>query len=232
MSSIPGSSKSNASDASSKQAERLLKLRQLHSRRNEARQKNHQEVIEESKRSKLPANYEAKRARADWVLGAEAQREEAARLGKDYSRTKLLEVGADEAERKERRNKKRNPDTGFADFEQATFRQYSRLVQDIKPNMEEYEKAKANLGEAFYAEKNTIVHGLHKDSPEAVNRMVEDLHKQIEKREKYSRRRRHDDDAEIDYINERNMRFNKKLDRFYGEFTTEIKQNLERGTAV
>lgn len=199
---------------------------------NEARQKNHQEVIEENKKSKLPENWEAKKARADWVLEAEAKREKAANLGKDYSRTKLLEVGADEAERKERKNMKRNPDKGFADYEQATIRQYSRLVQDIKPNMEEYEKAKVVLGDAFYAERNTIVHGLHKDSPEAVNRMVEDLHKQIEKREKYSRRRKHDDDAEIDYINERNMRFNKKLDRFYGEFTTEIKQNLERGTAV
>ena len=36
----------------------------------------------------------------------------------------------------------------------------------------------------------------------------------------------------IDYINERNMQFNKKIDRFYGKYTTDIKQNLERGTAV
>lgn len=57
------------------------------------------------------------------------------------------------------------------------------------------------------------------------------LHR-IAKREKYSRRRMHNDDADIDYINERNMKFNKKLERFYGEHTTEIKQNLERGTAV
>ena len=189
-------------------------------------------MLEEDKRSKLPINWEAKKARADWILDTEAQRSEAARQGKDYARTKLLNVGADEAERKERKNRKKNPDTGFADFEQATIRQYSRLVQEIKPNMEEYEQAKNNQGEAFYAGKNTIVHGLHKDTPEAIDRMVEDLHKQIEKREKYSRRRRHDDDAEIDYINERNMRFNKKLDSFYGEFTTEIKQNLERGTAI
>lgn len=90
---------------------------------------------------------------------------------------------------------------------QATIRQYSRLVKEIKPNMEEYDKSKEELGDAFYAGKNTILHGIHKDSPEAVNRMVEDLNKQIEKREKYSRRRRHDDDAEIDYINERNMRY-------------------------
>nr|CAG4642070.1 EOG090X0ECA [Eurycercus lamellatus] len=223
---------SNAESEGSKQSERMKKLRELHLRRNEARKKNHHEVIEEDKRNKLPANYDAKKARADWILGNESRRKEAAERGEDFNRVKLLDVGADDAERKERKNRKRNPDTGFADFEQATIRQYSRLVKEIKPNMEEYEKTKAELGEAFYAGKNTIVHGLHKDTPEAVNRMVEDLHKQIEKREKYSRRRRHDDDAEIDYINERNMRFNKKLDRFYGEFTTEIKQNLERGTAV
>ena len=54
----------------------------------------------------------------------------------------------------------------------------------------------------------------------------------IAKREKYSRRRTHNDDADIDYINDRNMKFNNKLERFYGQYTTEIKQNLERGTAV
>lgn len=54
----------------------------------------------------------------------------------------------------------------------------------------------------------------------------------VAKREKYSRRRMHNDDADIDYINERNMNFNKKLERFYGQHTAEIKQNLERGTAV
>lgn len=54
----------------------------------------------------------------------------------------------------------------------------------------------------------------------------------IEKRSKYSRRRAHNDDADIDYINERNAKFNKKAERFYGKYTAEIKQNLERGTAV
>ncbi|KXJ04233.1 Pre-mRNA-splicing factor syf2, partial [Exaiptasia diaphana] len=67
---------------------------------------------------------------------------------------------------------------------------------------------------------------------EAIDRMVGDLEKQIEKRNKFSRRRAHYDDADIDYINERNMNFNKKLARYYDPFTAEIKQNLERGTAV
>lgn len=57
-------------------------------------------------------------------------------------------------------------------------------------------------------------------------------HVRIEKRAKYSRRRAYNDDADIDYINERNAKFNKKAERFYGKYTAEIKQNLERGTAV
>jgi len=63
-------------------------------------------------------------------------------------------------------------------------------------------------------------------------RILEYLPSRIEKREKYSRRRAHQDEADIDYINERNMKFNKKLARFYDPFTSEIKQNLERGTAI
>ena len=54
----------------------------------------------------------------------------------------------------------------------------------------------------------------------------------IERREKFSRRRTTDEEADIDFINERNQKFNKKLERFYGQYTAEIKQNLERGTAV
>ena len=54
----------------------------------------------------------------------------------------------------------------------------------------------------------------------------------IDKRSKFSRRREFNHDADIDYINERNMRFNKKAARFYDKYTAEIKQNLERGTAL
>ena len=34
--------------------------------------------------------------------------------GEDYDRVKLLEIGADEAERWERKKKKKNPDPGFS----------------------------------------------------------------------------------------------------------------------
>ncbi|KAL1122086.1 hypothetical protein AAG570_003492 [Ranatra chinensis] len=199
---------------------------------NEARQLNHKEVIEEDKRNKLPTNWEARKRRAEWILEDEEKRKQASEGGEDYDRVKLLSVSAAEAEWFERKKKKKNPDQGFADYEQATIRQYNRLVRNIKPDMNQYERQRETLGGAFYCGPNTILHGLHKDSKEGIDRMVDDLEKQINKREKYSRRRTHNDDADIDYINERNMKFNKKLERFYGQYTSEIKQNLERGTAV
>ena len=36
----------------------------------------------------------------------------------------------------------------------------------------------------------------------------------------------------MDYINERNKVFNKKIKRSYDKYTIETKQNLERGTAL
>ncbi|XP_066255555.1 pre-mRNA-splicing factor Syf2 [Euwallacea similis] len=215
------------------QADRMKRLRELHRMRNEARAHNHQEVVAEDSRNKLPLNWEARKRKAEWILNDQKEREEAAQNGEDYDRKKLLNVTAVEAERLEKKKKKKNPDQGFSDFEAATFRQYNRLVKGMGPkDMERYEEQKEKYGDGFYAGPNTIVHGLHEDRPEAIDNLVKSVEDQISKRNKYSRRRMHNDDADIDYINERNAKFNKKLERFYGEHTAEIKQNLERGTAV
>lgn len=214
-----------------KREERMKRLRDLHLKRNEARKLNHQEVVEEDKRSKLPKNWESKRKRVEWEEQEEEKRKEAEEAGEDYDRVKLLEVGAEDAEKWERYKKKKNPDPGFSDYAAATYRQYQRNTKQFKPDMDAYNRQKEKLGDEFYATADTLV-TKHKDSDDAIDKMVEDLEKQIDKRSKYSRRRTHDEDDDIDYINERNAKFNKKLERFYGKHTAEIKQNLERGTAV
>jgi pre-mRNA-splicing factor SYF2 len=53
-----------------------------------------------------------------------------------------------------------------------------------------------------------------------------------EKRKNFSRRRPVHAEADIDYINDANAKFNQKIQRFFGESTSEIKQSLERGTAL
>lgn len=212
--------------------ERLNRLKNLQLRMNEARKLNHVEVVEEDKRKKLPANFEQKRKFVEWEEQEEKKRKECEARGEEYDRVKLLEISADDAEKWERKKKKKNPDPGFSDFESATYRQYQRNTKALKPDLNDYSRQKEKLGEDFYATSNTLGLTQRKDPEEAVDRMVQDLEKQIEKRSKYSRRRTHDDDADIDSINERNAKFNKKLERFYGTYTAEIKQNLERGTAV
>ncbi|KAK2570618.1 Pre-mRNA-splicing factor syf2 [Acropora cervicornis] len=330
------SSSGSSISADEKRAERMKRLRELHLRRNEARKLNHQEVAEEDRRKKLPANWEVMQRRVEWENKEEEARkegeiavpgenlsvqrreptnsihiimtpdlgiepgphwwEEAEARGENYDRVKLLETTAEEADKFERKRKKKNPDEGFSDFATAQYRQYQRLTKQMKPSTDEYRKEKEQRGEAMFPSVDDVNYGGQGKVPEAaVDRMVADLEKHallfnlssqanwelvimgaeqqrqcgllvsvldmksdypefkshsdklglfqvvsgstpglhlIEKREKYSRRRAHHDEADIDYINERNMKFNQKLARFYDPFTSEIKQNLERGTAI
>ena len=67
---------------------------------------------------------------------------------------------------------------------------------------------------------------------ERLDRLVEDIDKQNAKRGEFKRRRMHVEEKDIDYINERNKNFNKKLERNYSKYAEEIKASLERGSAI
>lgn len=71
-----------------------------------------------------------------------------------------------------------------------------------------------------------------KISEEKIDRMVRELKDRDEKRNSFSRRRRFHEEKDIDSINDRNEHFNKKIERAFGKYTLEIKNNLERGTAL
>ena len=62
--------------------------------------------------------------------------------------------------------------------------------------------------------------------------MAEEVENRIEKRSSFSRRRAFNDEKDVSSINERNRRFNEKLERNYGKYASEIKSNLDRGTAL
>lgn len=139
-----------------------------------------QEVQEEERRATLPSNFEARKRRAEWILEDEERRTKCEEQGVEYDRVKLLDVQADELERLNRlRARKKNPSEGFSTYEEATARQYKCLVNNMKVDASNYEEEKEKLGEeAFYAGKDTLIHGLHKDKPENIDRMVQDLEKQ------------------------------------------------------
>ncbi|KAI6650446.1 Pre-mRNA-splicing factor SYF2 isoform X2 [Oopsacas minuta] len=211
------------------------RLRQLKEKRESARKENIAEVAKEDYENRLPLNHLSKERRIEWEKRDFQARKEAQESGLDYDREKLLSERADEVEKWEaKRKRKKNPDQGFADFQQASYRQYQRLTKQLKPDMEAYESSKSSLPEsALYPSVDTLPTSSDQyPTHSAVQRLVDDVEKQISKRKQFSRRREFKFGKDIDYINERNKKFNEKAERFYGKYTAELKQNLERGTAI
>ena len=69
-------------------------------------------------------------------------------------------------------------------------------------------------------------------SKSGLDRLTKDIEEREEARSNFSKRRMHIDSSDVDYINDRNAIYNKKLKKSFDKYTVEIRQNLERGTAV
>ncbi|KAL5520749.1 SYF2 [Sanghuangporus sanghuang] len=93
-----------------------------------------------------------------------------------------------------------------------------------------YEQQRA--AESLYRDANTLLYADNKPSEEAIDRVVEKLNLEQDKRNKFSRKRLNEDEGDITYINERNRVFNKKIARYYDKYTAEIRASFERGTAL
>jgi pre-mRNA-splicing factor SYF2 len=103
-------------------------------------------VVEESRKSKLPANWEKQKERLENEEDKERKRKDIEDQGQSYERLRALDWTAEECEQWEKkRMRKHNPDTGFADFEQASHRQYDRLTKQIEPDMTNYKQQKEEL---------------------------------------------------------------------------------------
>lgn len=198
------------------------KLARLKERRRIASHDNFKQVLEENERLKRPQNWEKRIERNQKKIEQEEEREMIEKSGQDYELAKSLKVQADELERYNRIKAvgKRKQDADFIDYDEETKRQYNKLVKNLKPQEDKTDQGVASTS------------GSQIDTQEGVERMVESVKRRIEARNKRNRRRRFDDEADVDYINERNMRFNRKLEKHYGDHTEEIKQNFERGTAL
>merc|ERR1712062_823561 len=125
---------------STSMSERMKKLRELHSKRQEARQLNHSQVVEEDRRNKEPKNMEQRRKRAQYLLDEEKMRSECEAQGKDFEREKMKMIPADEAETSDRRKKQNKMLTKvfllmkMLHFENTTNKsnRFSRIFRDTK----------------------------------------------------------------------------------------------------
>ena len=132
------------------------------------------------------------------------------------------------------------------DWDQVNHKKYLKQVGELKPNLAAYNaKKQASMhtnedGElvvasdsGFYRDANSVAF-LSDAKPHdlAIDRMAADVAKQIDARTRFSKRRAHKEDEDVNYINDANQRFNQKISRFYDKYTKEIRDDFERGTAL
>jgi cyclophilin family peptidyl-prolyl cis-trans isomerase len=187
-----------------KKQERLWKIKQ---RALQARNANRKEVKAEHDRLSNPEDKKRKRRNAEIV--AKRKKEKAELAGDDY-----LNVTAERAgviSNKRAKKEKNKASFGWNVFNQdSLYKAHEKRLAKIAP----------------------INPNASKDSEQGVERMLTELHEHEALRSKFSRRRTHLDGKDVDYINDRNKHFNAKISRSFDKYTVEIRQNLERGTAL
>ncbi|KAJ3116546.1 hypothetical protein HK100_001039 [Physocladia obscura] len=241
--------------------DRTQKLASLKKQREEAVKANRKDVHREHVRIKYRQTQadETRAAKTRRTAEILALRVEAEEKGEDYERQRALGYSAEAVERyeeKEEEKRRRAEGAVFADFAQAAANKYTKLTDALARehnntttanNNKPYADAAlvAHVASAIASsssstslnssiDPNAAAYAALANVPSklAVSKLVKDLEKQAEARKTFSKRRAHDPDADVTYINERNMRFNKKIARAYDKHTAEIKQAFERGTAL
>lgn len=227
---------------------RLFKLRM---QINKGKKSSKQEVENEFRRFKDPKFdskqrakelQEEKRAKALKAMPGEVVDDDDSFLALDVDPTartvnKLLSVTAEQAERiqeKERKKEETKATFGWQAYTQdASYRAYEKKLKylpvasksdraDSSQTSESLEIALLN-GSSGVSSKVTAA---------GINRLSTELKRSEEERLKHSRRRSQFEADDVDYINDNNEKFNKKIKKAFDKFTTEIRQNLERGTAI
>jgi len=120
------------------------------------------------------------------------------------------------------------PGTLVSSFNPTAGSSASSPAMQVVPTSQQQQLAAENL----YRGANSMLYGDSKPSEDAIDRVVGKINRDIDKKGKFSRKRLHEDEGDITYINERNRVFNKKIARYYDKYTSEIRASFERGTAL
>ncbi|KNZ50269.1 hypothetical protein VP01_4514g1 [Puccinia sorghi] len=232
---------------------RVEKLQQLRQR---------MDVIAEANRSHVSAKEIARLERKKAQAIALGQKAEAAEAGEDLERKRAWQYSIEDNERwdKKLKQKASRGNHEFTDYDDYARRKYKKDIDSLKPDLASYNKQRAAAAgsgassssalisgsstsviqraaaENLYRNMDSLVYADHRPTEEAVDRVVGKLNldyliRSIDKRSKRSRVRK-EDDGEITYINDKNKAFNQKIGRFYNKYTEEIRENIERGTAL
>ncbi|WVY96621.1 hypothetical protein V8G54_028772, partial [Vigna mungo] len=211
---------------------RQKKWMELRAKMQEAKKRNQIEIAAEKKRMEAPTESRGV-SKQKWL---EDRKKKIGKLldanGLDMTNAYMLDT-QEAAEVKYKKWEKDPAPFGWDVFNQKSlYNAYKKRTKNVEVDVEEYNRMKEADPE-FYRDASSLQYGkAPKISEEKVDRMVQELKDREEKRKSFSRRRRFHEEKDIDSINDRNEHFNKKIERAFGKYTLEIKNNLERGTAL
>ncbi|OVA12319.1 mRNA splicing factor SYF2 [Macleaya cordata] len=216
----------------SKLTGRQKKLFEIRLKMNEARKANQTAMVAEKNRMEAPPESRGI-SKHKWM---EDRKKKIGKLldanGLDMKKAYMLDT-QEMAETKYKKWEKDPAPFGWDVFNQKTlYNAYKKRTKNIDCDLEEYNKMKEADPE-FYRDASSLQYGkTPKIAEEKIDKMVKELQDRDKKRKAFSRRRKFHEEKDIDSINDRNEHFNKKIERAFGKYTLEIKNNLERGTAL
>ena len=220
------------------------KLFNLRMKINQGRKANKDEVEEEYKRFSNP-KHEQKQRYLQKLAEAQGEGEEGgdgSAKGKKWNKEDgLMQQTAEQAEyAAEKAQKKQDNMATFgwqAFTAEATHRAYEKRLKKL-PTNSSGGRNKNNSSSASAAvshlEENPLDYGKVGTavSKSGLDRLTKDIEEREEARQNFSKRRMNFEASDVDYINDKNAVYNKKLKRAFDKYTVEIRQSLERGTAV
>ncbi|SJX60272.1 related to SYF2-pre-mRNA-splicing factor [Sporisorium reilianum f. sp. reilianum] len=241
----------SASSSKPTMEERQERLSLLRAKMAASTRANRRDILSEQSRARTLASASKsstsrKLQKAEQLLEERDLRES----GEDVERHRNMGYSLEDSERWDAKleEKERRKDRGPGDFGDAAERAYQRQLRVLKPDVAAYRKrrddeervkasgpaggALVRSGSAARGAVDELHYGTHRPSDDALDRVVNHLNHEKQLIQNRSRRRNDEPDAEVNYINDANRHFNKKLKRFYDKQTQEIRENLERGTAL
>lgn len=245
-------------DAQKRAEERTARFKALQARQAQSRTQNRKETQAEAQRKSVdPAQLTALN-RKHAIASHKLAKADAEAAGEDFERKRAWDWTVDEAERWDQRQaekKRAREDVAFQDYTQHARKVFDRQMEaQGEPDLDAYEAEKAEAvrkaaakGQLELIERDdgelvaidrTGNFDRSQDvsaypSKEKIDLLVQDLQKAEDSRQKKKRQRRGEqDDGDVTYINEKNKVFNQKLARFYNKYTSDIRENFERGTAM
>ena len=183
---------------------------------NEARRLNNKAVIEEKERLNDPT-YEKRKLHQEYKIESNDKLEHLKKKGLSKDKKYLLETAL-KADSKTSKKKKINVFGWDVFNDDSLYRAYHKrtanlenINKQIAQEEKDSDRPKIEVQQSDKTKKQ-----IH-DSEARKEAMAAELFQRDEKRKQFSRRRAHNKDADVDYINDRNEVFNKKLERNFGK---------------